>query len=64
MGRIVKLPEPDLAGSIMLEKMIVQRRSCRDYLPEALTPEQTGQLCWAAQGQVGRYRTVPSAGKY
>jgi SagB-type dehydrogenase family enzyme len=62
MSRIIKLPEPDLAGSMPLEKAILLRRSCRDFLPEALTPGQTGQLCWAAQGQVGRYRTVPSAG--
>jgi SagB-type dehydrogenase family enzyme len=45
-----------------LERVILQRRSRRDYLPDAFTPEQVGQLCWAAQGQVGRFRTVPSAG--
>jgi SagB-type dehydrogenase family enzyme len=31
-------------------------------LPDALTAEQVGQLCWAAQGQAGRFKTVPSAG--
>jgi len=62
MGRIIKLPEPEIYGTMTLEMAIAQRRSCRDYLPDALTLEQTGQLCWAAQGQVGRYRTVPSAG--
>jgi SagB-type dehydrogenase family enzyme len=62
MKRIIKLPQPDIHGSIMLEKAISQRRSCRDYLPEPLTLMQIGQLCWAAQGQMGRFRTVPSAG--
>jgi SagB-type dehydrogenase family enzyme len=72
MGRIIKLPQPDTKGTITLEKAITQRRSCRDYLPKPLTPEQVSQLCWAAQGQTGlsrfrlteadRFRTVPSAG--
>jgi len=62
MSRILKLPQPDAKGMMPLEKAITQRRSCRDYLSEPLTQEQIGQLCWAAQGQVGRFRTVPSAG--
>lgn len=62
MSRVLKLPQPDTKGAILLEKAITQRRSRRDYLPESLTPEQIGQLCWAAQGQKGRFRTVPSAG--
>jgi SagB-type dehydrogenase family enzyme len=70
MSRIIKLPEPDTKGTMPLEKAIAQRRSCRDYLAEALTQEEMGQLCWAAQGkapstssgQAGRFRTVPSAG--
>lgn len=68
--RIIKLPEPDTKGTMPLEKAIAQRRSRRDFLPEALSLEQMGQLCWAAQGkapstssgQVGRFRTAPSAG--
>ncbi len=62
MGRMLRLPKPDCKGLVPLERVILQRRSRRDYLPDALTPEQVGQLCWAAQGQVGRFRTVPSAG--
>jgi SagB-type dehydrogenase family enzyme len=70
MSRITKLPQPDTKGTIPIEKAIAQRRSQRDFQDDALTPEQTGQLCWAAQGQapsagarrIGRFRTVPSAG--
>ncbi|MCJ7729756.1 MAG: SagB/ThcOx family dehydrogenase [Sedimentisphaerales bacterium] len=62
MSRILKLPQPDTKGSVPLERVILQRRSRRDYLPDALTPEQVGQLCWAAQGRIGRFRTTPSAG--
>jgi SagB-type dehydrogenase family enzyme len=62
MSGIIKLPKPDTEGTVLLEKVIAQRRSRRDYLPEALTLEQMGQLCWAAQGKIGRFRTVPSAG--
>lgn len=62
MSRILKLPQPNTKGSVTLERAITQRRSRRDYLSDALTPEQVGQLCWAAQGKVGRFCTVPSAG--
>jgi SagB-type dehydrogenase family enzyme len=62
MSKIIKLPKADCAGSVTLERAISQRRSRRDYLPDALTAEQVGQLCWAAQGQTGRFKTVPSAG--
>jgi SagB-type dehydrogenase family enzyme len=62
MNKIIKLPQPDVKGSVTLEKAISQRRSRRDYFPEPLTQEQIGQLCWAVQGQLGRSRTVPSAG--
>ncbi|MBN2020298.1 MAG: SagB/ThcOx family dehydrogenase [Sedimentisphaerales bacterium] len=62
MGRMVKLPQPDTKGSVTLEKTISQRRSQRDFLNDALTQKQAGQLCWAAQGASGRLRTAPSAG--
>ena len=62
MSGIIKFPKPDIEGTMPLEKAIAQRRSCRNYLDEQLTPAEIGQLCWAAQGQVGRFRTVPSAG--
>ena len=47
-----------------LEQAITKRRSRRKFVSKALTLEQIGQLCWAAQGQEAhsRYRTAPSAG--
>lgn len=64
MGKIIELPQPNMDGLISLEKAIAARRSRRNFLREALTIEQIGQLVWAAQGQDtgSRYRTAPSAG--
>jgi len=64
MGKITKLPQPNMDGSISLEKVITERRSRRNFLRETLALEQIGQLVWAAQGQNtnSRYRTAPSAG--
>ncbi len=64
MGEIITLDKPNEDGPMSLEKAIAVRRSRRDFLPKALTPEQIGQLAWVAQGQDAgsRFRTVPSAG--
>jgi SagB-type dehydrogenase family enzyme len=64
MNEIVNLPKPNLRGPMVLEHAIAARRSRREFLSKPLTPEQIGQLAWAAQGQApgSRYRTVPSAG--
>jgi len=64
MGMIIALPKPNQNGPMAMEKAIAARRSRRDFSPQSLTPEQIGQLCWAAQGQdpASRYRTAPSAG--
>ena len=64
MGMIIALPKPNQNGPMAMEKAIAARRSRRDFSPQSLTPEQIGQLCWAAQGQdaATRYRTAPSAG--
>jgi len=64
MDKIIELPQPNMDGSISLEKVIAGRRSRRNFLRETLTLEQIGQLVWAAQGQDtgSRYRTTPSAG--
>ena len=64
MGTVINLPEPNQDSSISLEQAITKRRSRRKFVSKALTLEQIGQLCWAAQGQEthSRYRTTPSAG--
>ena len=64
MDPTIKLPEPNKDGSVSLEQAIAERRSRRHFLPKPLTPEQTGQLIWAAQGKDAKsgYRTTPSAG--
>jgi SagB-type dehydrogenase family enzyme len=59
------LPPPHLSGGMPLTEALATRRSTRQFAPTPLTPPQTGQLCWAAQGitdaQHGK-RTAPSAG--
>jgi len=64
MGAIIKLNKPEQKSSMSLEHAIAIRRSRRNFLSEALTFEQIGQLCWAAQGLDAKtgYRTAPSAG--
>lgn len=64
MRETIHLPPPNQDGKMSLEKTISLRRSRRKFLPQSLTLEQIGQLCWAAQGQEhgSRYRTAPSAG--
>ena len=64
MSTVINLPEPKQDSSMSLEQAITKRRSRRKFVSKALTLEQIGQLCWAAQGQEAhsRYRTAPSAG--
>ncbi|MEJ2010363.1 MAG: SagB/ThcOx family dehydrogenase [Acidobacteriota bacterium] len=60
----IQLPEPARSGVVSLEEALAQRRSVREFLPDALTTRQLSQLLWAAQGITasGGYRTAPSAG--
>ncbi len=61
----IALPTPRTTGSVPLEAAIAGRRSVRRFAPDALSPEQIGQLLWAAQGITGghpTYRAAPSAG--
>ena len=64
MNEIITLAKPSQDGPMSLEQAVAIRRSRRDFLPQSLTLEQTGQLTWAAQGRDAhsRYRTTPSAG--
>jgi SagB-type dehydrogenase family enzyme len=60
----VKLPEPQLEGSVAFEHCVARRRSMREFRNQALTGDQLGQLLWAAQGITAAddKRSVPSAG--
>jgi SagB-type dehydrogenase family enzyme len=60
----VALPPPKLAGGMSLDEALATRRSVRRFTSTALTAEQIGQLCWAAQGVTEPkrgLRTAPSA---
>lgn len=65
INSFVKLPPPQLAGSLPLEEALAKRRSIREYTDQPLTLGQLSQLLWAGQGVTEpRYgfRTAPSAG--
>ena len=62
---MVQLPPPLKEGRIALEEALAHRRSVREFRPMELTPEEIGQLLWAAQGithPTEGLRTAPSAG--
>ena len=59
------LPAARTEGGATLRAVLAARRSVRAFQPDALTREQIGQLCWAAQGITDAdhsFRTAPSAG--
>lgn len=60
----IRLPAPDLAGAMTVEKAIDRRRSRRSFRPEALGLAALGQLLWSMQGRTGggALRAAPSAG--
>ena len=61
----MKLPRPKTDGRLSLERSIRERRTVRRFGSRPLTPEQLGQLLWAAQGvtgSLGMKRAAPSAG--
>lgn len=62
--KVIKLPEPDRAGSVPLEATLQKRRSVRYFQNIPLSLESAAQLLWAAQGISDRrgLRTAPSAG--
>ncbi len=59
----IALPAPKLDGTMSVERALHDRRSLRAPSADALTLEQVGQLCWAAQGVTdGKgHRTASSA---
>ena len=64
-SQVQKLPEPNLAGKMLLEEAIAERRSVRGFTDRELTLQEIGQLCWAGQGITdpgGEFRASPSAG--
>lgn len=63
-GEAIRLPPPDLTGSITLEKALAERRSVRTYADEPLDMNDLSQLLWGTQGVTDPrgFRTAPSAG--
>ncbi len=61
----VKLPKPNLKGTMSLEECIQNRRSKRSFSPQPLSLDQVSQLLWSAQGITDEkkgLRAAPSAG--
>ena len=60
---IQQLPAPRTDSSMALEATLAARHTVREFQPVALTPDEIGQLLWAAQGVThgGHKRTAPSA---
>lgn len=68
-GEYRKLPGPETGVGKSLWQSLRERKSVRNYTGERLTPEEVGQLLWAATGAnrvTARgdfyFRTAPSAG--
>lgn len=59
----ISLPKPLTSGRMSLETAMFNRRSRRDFLDNAVTLKQVGQMLWAAQGVTADWggRTAPSA---
>jgi len=61
---IIKLPSPQLKGTVSVEEAILRRRAVRRYRREPLDLSQLNQILWSAQGITGNreFRAAPSAG--
>ncbi len=63
-GSEIALPAPSTTGGMSLNEALTKRRSVRSFQAKDLTPQQLGQLLWAAQGitdPATGHRTAPSA---
>jgi SagB-type dehydrogenase family enzyme len=65
-SKTVKLPEP-VGGDLILDNIIKQRKSVRQFSSESLTLDHLSYLLWATTGiqrieMDYEFRTVPSAG--
>lgn len=58
------LPEAAHHGEKSVEEVLFERRSVRDFSPEAIYLSELAQLLWSAQGITGEegLKTTPSAG--
>ncbi|MDQ7056400.1 MAG: SagB/ThcOx family dehydrogenase [Persephonella sp.] len=61
---ILPLPEPVFDSDYSIEKVLLNRRSLREFSSEPLSLKEISQLLWAAQGitHFEGFRTAPSAG--
>lgn len=61
---IIRLPQPHYDSNISLEKILLARRSIRNFINTPLSEENVAQLLWATQGITSPqgFRTAPSAG--
>jgi SagB-type dehydrogenase family enzyme len=61
----MRLPQPDVAGRVPLEKIIKSRRTIRSFASSRIALKDFSQMLWAAQGIIeagGFRRSVPSGG--
>ena len=64
MGDQIMLVQPDTVGGLTINEALQNRRSWRDYAPEALSLEELSGVMWAAAGinrPANDHLTAPSA---
>jgi len=64
-GEKIALPSPNTKGEVSVEEALLQRRSVRSFLDNALSLRELSQLLFSAQGiteEIRGFRTAPLAG--